>query len=75
MSLTERSQSGKVPYLRVPTTYDIWEKANHRKGGLLGVCGGVKGWGMINRSSTEDFQGSETIHCDTFMARYICQNP
>ena len=45
--LTERRQSGKLAYLRVPTTYDIWEKANHGKGEKIiaapGVCGGVEG--------------------------------
>lgn len=57
--LTERGQSGKVALLNVPTTNDILEKANHRKGkkisGLSRVCGGVEGLRVINRPSTENF--------------------
>lgn len=47
--LTERSHSGKVAYLRVPTAYALQEKANHERGKqpvlFQGVVADLRGGG------------------------------
>lgn len=45
--LTERSHSGKVAYLRVPTAYALQEKANHERGNDQCFSRGLwQNWGV-----------------------------
>lgn len=64
--LSERSRSESTTYCRIPTNWDIMEKANYGDGRKIHGCQGLREE-EGSEGGTEVFPGGETIPYDTIM--------